>query len=144
MQMAATAAKPMNDTVNPRLIAAEYAVRGAITERAAEIEKILASGKGSLPFDKVLYCNIGNPQQLNQKPISYFRQLLACCECPEVRDRTNLLDKFLKVLNTGRSRTWRAKARRELCRRLKKTSLQRVALCRANDILAHGCNCTCT
>ena len=71
--------------INPKVVEAEYAVRGAITQRAAEIEKELASGKGSYEFDKVLYCNIGNPQSLNQKPISYPRQLLACCEYPEVR-----------------------------------------------------------
>jgi alanine transaminase len=84
MQMSAITAKSMIDIVNPKVLAAEYAVRGAITERAAEIEKMLASGKSNLPFAKVLYCNIGNPQQLNQKPISYFRQLVACCEYPEV------------------------------------------------------------
>lgn len=75
----------MDDTINPKVKEAEYAVRGAITNRAAEIEKELNSGKGKYPFDKVLYCNIGNPQHLDQKPISYPRQLVACCEYPEVR-----------------------------------------------------------
>jgi hypothetical protein len=28
------------------------------------------------PFKKVTYCNIGNPQQLNQKPITFFRQVI--------------------------------------------------------------------
>jgi alanine transaminase len=79
-------AAAMNDTINPKVKEAEYAVRGAITQRAAEIEKEINAGKGNYPFDKVLYCNIGNPQQLDQKPIAYPRQLLACCEYPEVRD----------------------------------------------------------
>ena len=28
------------------------------------------------PFDEILYCNIGNPQQLNQPPITFTRQVL--------------------------------------------------------------------
>lgn len=27
-----------------------------------------------LNFDRIIYCNIGNPQQLQQKPITFFRQ----------------------------------------------------------------------
>jgi hypothetical protein len=27
-----------------------------------------------LDFDRIIYCNIGNPQQLQQKPITFFRQ----------------------------------------------------------------------
>ena len=33
--------------------------------RAKELEDQLHEGK-KLPFDKILYCNIGNPQQLGQ------------------------------------------------------------------------------
>lgn len=84
----------MIETVNPKLVEAEYAVRGAITERAAEIEKAVSSGKHNYSFDKVLYCNIGNPQQLNQRPISYPRQLVACCEYPEVRTSCFFLQLF--------------------------------------------------
>lgn len=29
----------------------------------------------SLAFDRVVFCNIGNPQQLAQKPITFFRQV---------------------------------------------------------------------
>jgi alanine transaminase len=74
----------INVLVNAGLRRAEYAVRGKITERAAEIEKALAEGSEQFDFDKVLYCNIGNPQALGQQPVSYPRRLLACCECPEV------------------------------------------------------------
>ena len=28
-----------------------------------------------LDFDRIIYCNIGNPQQLQQKPITFFRQV---------------------------------------------------------------------
>lgn len=59
------------------VIEAEYAVRGPIVARAAELEK---QGK------EIIYCNIGNPQSLGQKPITYQRQLLALCEYPALMD----------------------------------------------------------
>jgi aspartate/methionine/tyrosine aminotransferase len=53
----------------------EYAVRGPIVARAQELER---SGKD------IIYCNIGNPQALEQKPLSWVRQILALCEYPEL------------------------------------------------------------
>jgi aspartate/methionine/tyrosine aminotransferase len=55
----------------------QYAVRGPIVARAAELER---SGR------RVLYGNIGNPQALGQKPLSYIRQVLALCEYPALLD----------------------------------------------------------
>jgi alanine transaminase len=52
----------------------EYAVRGRIAIRAEEIRDELAANK-KFPFKTVVNCNIGNPQQLNQKPITFFRQV---------------------------------------------------------------------
>ncbi len=59
------------------VIETEYAVRGPIVARAAELEK---SGR------KIIYCNIGNPQALEQRPLSYLRQVLALCEYPELAE----------------------------------------------------------
>ena len=56
----------------------EYAVRGPIVARANELEK---AGK------KIIYCNIGNPQALGQKPITYVRQVLALVEYPELLNK---------------------------------------------------------
>jgi aspartate/methionine/tyrosine aminotransferase len=53
----------------------QYAVRGPIVARATELER---AGR------KILYCNIGNPQALGQKPLTYVRQVLALCEYPEL------------------------------------------------------------
>ena len=53
----------------------EYAVRGPIVARAQELER---EGR------EVIYCNIGNPQALQQRPLTYLRQLLALCQCPEL------------------------------------------------------------
>jgi alanine transaminase len=72
------------DTLNPRVLQAEYAVRGEIVARAQAIQRELEQGVGSYPFERVVMCNIGNPQILGQKPITFFRQVLALCEYPEV------------------------------------------------------------
>lgn len=53
----------------------EYAVRGRVVARAMELEQ---QGK------KIVYCNIGNPQSFDQKPITFGRQVLACCSYPEL------------------------------------------------------------
>lgn len=50
---------------------------------AQQITAELKAGK-EFPFKKIVMCNIGNPQQLGQKPITFFRQVVACCEYPEV------------------------------------------------------------
>ena len=59
--------------INPNLINAQYAVRGKIVIRAQELEE---QGK------KIIYCNIGNPQALKQKPLTYIRQVLSLVEYP--------------------------------------------------------------
>lgn len=55
----------------------EYAVRGPIVARAQELER---QGR------KIIYCNIGNPQALEQRPLTYLRQVLALCEYPALVD----------------------------------------------------------
>lgn len=52
-----------------------YAVRGPIVARAQELER---AGR------EIIYCNIGNPQALGQKPLSFVRQVLALVEWPEL------------------------------------------------------------
>jgi aspartate/methionine/tyrosine aminotransferase len=56
----------------------EYAVRGPIVARAQELER---GGK------EIIYCNIGNPQALKQKPLTFLRQMLAICQYPELMDK---------------------------------------------------------
>ncbi|PSC68925.1 alanine aminotransferase 2 [Micractinium conductrix] len=72
-------------TLNPNLVAAEYAVRGAIAIKSATYQQQLKEGK-ELPFDKVYQCNIGNPQILGQKSMTFFRQVLSLCEYPALLD----------------------------------------------------------
>ena len=42
------------DSINPAVVGAQYAVRGELVLRAAEIKKQLAADPGSLPIAKVL------------------------------------------------------------------------------------------
>ncbi|EEY66057.1 alanine aminotransferase 2 [Phytophthora infestans T30-4] len=75
------------DTINPNIVKAEYAVRGALVLRSNEYENRLANGDKSLPFDKVIPCNIGNPQVLKQEPIEFQRQVLALVNVPGLVDQ---------------------------------------------------------
>lgn len=73
--------------INPNLLKAEYAVRGAIAVRSEEHRTAITLARGAgvphdLPFDAVVSANIGNPQQLDQKPITFFRQVLSILEYP--------------------------------------------------------------
>lgn len=82
-------------------------MRGEIVQLASKVAKELAeraarraSNNGSsssseevdYPFERVVWCNIGNPQILGQKPITYFRQVLALCEFPQVSREEDLAE----------------------------------------------------
>lgn len=74
-------------SINQNLVNAEYAVRGEIVIRAGELDQQLKQPDGGgLPFDEIVYCNIGNPQQLAQKPVTFFREVLALCTHPSLLD----------------------------------------------------------
>ncbi len=77
--------------INPRVVEAKYAVRGELAVRSEEYRTRLAKGDKSLPFDKVISANIGNPQQLDQKPITFFRQVLSLVEYPPLLEHEDVL-----------------------------------------------------
>ncbi|KAL5562894.1 hypothetical protein UlMin_032641, partial [Ulmus minor] len=52
------------------------------------LQQELQENPGSLPFDEILYCNIGNPQSLSQQPITFFREVLALCDHPDILDKS--------------------------------------------------------
>ncbi len=56
----------------------EYAVRGPIVARAQDLER---QGR------EIVYCNIGNPQAFDQRPITWVRQVMALAGYPELLDR---------------------------------------------------------
>ncbi|KAL3452569.1 pyridoxal phosphate-dependent transferase [Aspergillus insuetus] len=81
--LSTTAIRCLNvDNINSNVKAAKYAVRGELAVKAEEYRVKLAQGDKSLPFDSVIFANIGNPQQLDQKPITFFRQVLSLLENP--------------------------------------------------------------
>lgn len=61
----------------------EYAVRGGLVLRAEQLSTLLATPAHGLPFSRVTYCNIGNPQSVGQAPITFVRQVLASVICPD-------------------------------------------------------------
>ncbi|KAI7736057.1 hypothetical protein M8C21_030402 [Ambrosia artemisiifolia] len=58
------------ESLNPKVLKCEYAVRGEIVSLA-----------------QIIYCNNGNPQSLGQQPITFFREVLALCDHPNILDR---------------------------------------------------------
>ncbi len=90
--MSFTAHRRLNyDNINPHVKAAKYAVRGELAVVSEEYRALLAQGNSSLPFDKVVSANIGNPQQLDQKPITFFRQVLSLLENPLLLEHEDVL-----------------------------------------------------
>ena len=65
------------DDVSHAVRETQYAVRGAIVARAAELER---------QGQPIIYCNIGNPQSLGQRPLTFVRQVLSLAEYPELLD----------------------------------------------------------
>ncbi|KAL6335191.1 hypothetical protein AAG906_029419 [Vitis piasezkii] len=76
------------ETINPKVLECEYAVRGEIVTLAQRLQQELQEKPGSLPFDEILYCNIGNPQSLGQQPITFFREVIALCDHPPILDKS--------------------------------------------------------
>lgn len=75
------------ETMSQTLRRMQYAVRGEVVMRA---DKLAAEGK------EILYTNIGNPHQVGQKPITYYRQVIALCDLPADQgvDHPNVYDMF--------------------------------------------------
>jgi alanine transaminase len=78
------------NNINPHVKEAKYAVRGELAIKSEAYRAKLAKGE-KLPFDKVISANIGNPQQLDQKPITFFRQVLSLVEYPPLLENEDLL-----------------------------------------------------
>eukprot|EP01066_Platyproteum_vivax_P020902 Platyproteum_vivax@DN884_c0_g1_i1.p1 len=93
--------------LSPNILNCEYAVRGSVLLRSLELEKQLKDKPGSLPFDKILFANIGNPQAVGQKPMSFLRQIISGVVNPkdisagtpsDIRER---VEKYTQTFNPG-------------------------------------------
>lgn len=71
--------------LNESTLEAKYAVRGKIPIRADELRSQILKDPHNhgLPYDRVISANIGNPQQLDQKPLSWYRQVLSLLQYPK-------------------------------------------------------------
>lgn len=74
-------------TINNFVKNASYAVRGRLVLRGAQLQEKLKKEPKSVPFEKVVSCNIGNPHALQQKPISFLRDVLSLVMNPSLKDR---------------------------------------------------------
>lgn len=91
------------DNINTHIKDAKYAVRGELAVRAEKYRTQLSlddrlpteHGRPHLPFDSVISANIGNPQQLDQKPITFFRQVTSLLENPTLLEYDEVLIKQL-------------------------------------------------
>ncbi|GLE09177.1 hypothetical protein PINS_up020768 [Pythium insidiosum] len=121
------------ESINPRVLQAEYAVRGPLVLRSLEYTKRLANGDTSLPFDKVIPCNIGNPHILKQQPIEFHRQVLALVNVPGLVDTPEAQKLFqpdaiarakfyLKNIPGERAPTATARVSRSCARRSRRSS----------------------
>jgi len=72
-------------SLNENVVRAEYSVRGTLYKAAQARAR---EGK------EVIYTNVGNPQGLGQKPITFFRQVLALVSYPEMLSRPELARLF--------------------------------------------------
>lgn len=77
--------------VNPHVKQAQYAVRGELAVRAEKYRQKLSKEREQLPFKSVISANIGNPQQLDQKPLTFFRQVASLLENPVLLEKEDVL-----------------------------------------------------
>lgn len=64
------------DKINPNMLKAEYSVRGEVVIKSNELRAEMENGV-KMPFDKLTPMNIGNPQAVGQKPISFPREVIS-------------------------------------------------------------------
>ncbi|KAK6459923.1 alanine transaminase [Scheffersomyces coipomensis] len=91
--------------INQQTVQANYAVRGKIPIIADELRDLITKNPVShgLPFNKIINANIGNPQQLDQKPLTWYRQVLSILQYPSIINQVNfpqdVKDRAIKLLN---------------------------------------------
>jgi len=74
------------DKINQAVVTAEYAVRGAIPQRATQIARDLKDPEKAkqYPFKRVIFSNIGNPMVMGLKYTKFPRDLISLLASPHV------------------------------------------------------------
>lgn len=76
------APRPLDyECINENVKKVAYAVRGELYLRASELQK---EGK------KIIFTNVGNPQALGQRPLTFPRQVMALCQAPMLMEDPNV------------------------------------------------------
>lgn len=73
------------DNINQNIRNLEYAVRGPLVIRAVQLAKEIEAGEQK-PFKSVIRANIGDCHAMNQKPLTFYRQMLACATNPNLME----------------------------------------------------------
>lgn len=73
------------ENINQNIRNLEYAVRGPLVIRAVQLAKELEQG-AKKPFNSVIRANIGDCHAMNQKPLTFYRQMLACATKPDLME----------------------------------------------------------
>ncbi|XP_042376435.1 alanine aminotransferase 2-like isoform X1 [Zingiber officinale] len=76
------------ESINPKVLGCEYAVLGEIVSHSQRLQHELQNKPGCHPFNEILYFNVGNPQSLGQKAITFFREVLVLCDHPPLLDKS--------------------------------------------------------
>lgn len=77
--------------LNQNILKADYAIRGPLLTKLQDYEVRLREDPNSLPFKYVTNANIGNPQLLDQKPLTYNRQVLSIVQNPTILNHKDIL-----------------------------------------------------
>ncbi|KAG8343626.1 putative alanine aminotransferase [Trypanosoma vivax] len=95
--MKQNAARLVSDIhINPCVINAQYAVRGLVPMKADEIRQQLQTqaGRAKYTFENLVECNIGNPQALEQRPLTFFRQVMSLIDAPFLLENEAILSTY--------------------------------------------------
>ena len=63
---------------------------GQVPTTAERIQQELKSGEHKKPFDEILWANIGNPHSVGQKPVTFYREVLAAVDCPSMLEKPGI------------------------------------------------------
>ena len=74
------------ESINQNIRHLEYAVRGPLVIRAVQLAKEVEAGNADKPFKSVIRANIGDCHAMNQKPLTFYRQMIACASNPKLME----------------------------------------------------------
>lgn len=80
-------------SIGEHIKSADYSIRGEVVKKAQKISEELCKSK-NYPFKSLTACNIGNPQYLGQKPLTWVRQGLSLVVNPELFDCPGLISQY--------------------------------------------------